>query len=178
MIPGGIIGHEGGPCIILLLVPLGPVNILYLVWGTNSDMIFGPMGPLLGGTSFTVTGLPHPWVVIEDSHENVSGILEHFLGYMEVGDYFVVEDTHPYIPAQLGYGRISKEEYTPCGSKLLKIVKEFLTKHEKECAVDSYFTDFFGYNGTIDSIARTWIGNAHSITIARKLQSSLRSAHT
>ena len=56
MIPGGIIGHEGGPCIILLLVPLGPVNILYLVWGTNSDMIFGPMGPLLGGTSFTVTG--------------------------------------------------------------------------------------------------------------------------
>ena len=55
MIPGGIIGHEGGPCIILLLVPLGPVNILYLVWGTNSDMIFGPMGPLLGGTSFTVT---------------------------------------------------------------------------------------------------------------------------
>ena len=42
-------------CIILLLVPLGPVNILYLVWGTNSDMIFGPMGPLLGGTSFTVT---------------------------------------------------------------------------------------------------------------------------
>ena len=57
MIPGGIIGHEGGPCIILLLVPLGPVNILYLVWGTNSDIIFGPMGPLLGGTSFTVTGL-------------------------------------------------------------------------------------------------------------------------
>ena len=57
MIPGGIIGHEGGPCIILLLVPLGPVKILYLVWGTNSDMIFGPMGPLLGGTSFTVTGL-------------------------------------------------------------------------------------------------------------------------
>ena len=55
MIPGGIIGHEGGPCIILLLVPLGPVNILYLVWGTNSDMIFGPMGPLLGGTNFTVT---------------------------------------------------------------------------------------------------------------------------
>ena len=55
MIPGGIIGHEGGLCIILLLVPLGPVNIIYLVWGTNSDMIFGPMGPLLGGTNFTVT---------------------------------------------------------------------------------------------------------------------------
>ena len=57
MIPGGIIGHEGGPCIILLLVPLGPVNILYLVWGTDSDVIFGPMGPLLGGTSFTVTDM-------------------------------------------------------------------------------------------------------------------------
>ena len=60
MIPGGIIGHEGGPCIILLLVPLEPVNILYLVWGTNSDIIFGPMGPLLGGTSFTVTAQIFP----------------------------------------------------------------------------------------------------------------------
>jgi cephalosporin hydroxylase len=99
-------------------------------------------------TADFLKGLPHPWVVIEDSHENVSGILEHFLRFMEVGDYFVVEDTHPYIPAQLGYGRISKEEYSPCGSKLLKIVKEFLTMHKKDCAVDSYFTDFFGYNGT------------------------------
>ena len=34
---------------------IGPPRTSYLVWGTNSDMIFGPMGPLLGGTSFTVT---------------------------------------------------------------------------------------------------------------------------
>ena len=93
-------------------------------------------------------GLPHPWVVIEDSHENVSGILEHFFAFMEEGDYFVVEDTHPYLPSKLGYGRIFKGECAPSGTNLLETVKEFLTKHEKECAVDSYFTDFFGYNGT------------------------------
>jgi cephalosporin hydroxylase len=99
-------------------------------------------------TADFLKGLPHPWVVIEDSHESVSGTLEYFLGYMEVGDYFVVEDTHPHLPAQLGYGRIFKGEYTSCSNTLLTIVKEFLAKHEKECAVDSYFTDFFGYNGT------------------------------
>jgi len=34
-------------------------------------------------------GLPHPWVAIEDSHENVYyGILEHFHLFMKSGDYF------------------------------------------------------------------------------------------
>ena len=91
--------------------------------------------------------LPHPWVVVEDAHENVSGILEHFLAYMEVGDYFIVEDTAPEVPAELGFG-LTTRDYTPCGTKLLEMVKHFLAKHKKECAVDSYFTDFFGYNGT------------------------------
>ena len=75
MIPVGIIGHEGGPCIILLLVPLGPVNILYLVWGTNSDMIFGPMGPLLGGTTFTVTD---PTMRFKRSNSNLENFHDVF----------------------------------------------------------------------------------------------------
>ena len=91
--------------------------------------------------------LPHPWVVIEDAHENTFGVLEHFLPFMKTGDYFVVEDTHPHLPSHLGAVRF-RPEYVPAGTKLLNAVKEFLTKHEKECAVDSYFTDFFGYNGT------------------------------
>lgn len=94
-------------------------------------------------------GLPHPWVVIEDAHVNIFEVLEHFLGYMEVGDYFMVEDTHPNIPTVMGAGRIcQQQEYKPWGTKLLDALKKFLTKHEKECAVDTYFTDFFGYNGT------------------------------
>ena len=94
-------------------------------------------------------GLPHPWVIIEDSHVNVSGILEHFFVYMQTGDYFLVEDAIPEAPSAFGYGLLTWD-YEPLGTKLLEAVKCFLTKHEKECAVDSYFTDFFGYNGTFN----------------------------
>lgn len=96
-------------------------------------------------------GLPHPWIVIEDAHENLSNVLEHFLGHMVMGDYFVVEDTIPDLPddaLDFGLVRNCQREYNPWGSKLLDELKGFLSKHEKECAVDSYFTDFFGYNGT------------------------------
>lgn len=94
-----------------------------------------------------LTTLPHPWVVIEDCHENTLGILEYFMPYMKTGDYFVVEDTHPYLPSHLGAGRFHKE-YVPAGTNLLDAVKTFLKRHDGKIAVDSYFTDFFGYNGT------------------------------
>ena len=95
-----------------------------------------------------LTPLPHPWIVIEDAHENTLGVLEHFVKYIKEGDYFVVEDTHPLLPSHLGYGRFVKSEYIPAGTSLLDATKEFLTKYQKKVAVDSYFTDFFGYNGT------------------------------
>lgn len=91
--------------------------------------------------------LPHPWVVIEDAHENTVAVLEHFLPFTKTGDYFVVEDTNPHLSTKLGRAHF-RPEYMPEGTNLLSAVKEFLAKHEKECAVDSYFTDFFGYNGT------------------------------
>ena len=91
--------------------------------------------------------LPHPWVVIEDSHVNVYKVLEYFLGFMETGDYFVVEDANPLIPSHMGEGRIH-HNYVPVGTEVLDVLKKFLGEHKKECKVDSYFTDFFGYNGT------------------------------
>lgn len=91
-------------------------------------------------------GLPHPWLVIEDSHENTDGILEHFHQFMESGDYFIVEDTNPLLPMQLGAGRINPE-YKLGGNELLMTLKRFLKKHD-DCKVDTFFTDFFGYNGT------------------------------
>ena len=90
--------------------------------------------------------LPHPWIVIDDAHKNTFGVLEHFVGCTKTGDYFVVEDTNPQLPTHLGAGRW--HEIVPWGDALLVAVKKFLTKYEKECAVDSFFTDFFGYNGT------------------------------
>ena len=91
---------------------------------------------------------PHPWLVIDDAHENTLGVLEHFAGHMVTGDYFLVEDTHPLLPSHLGAGRIVQAEYKEAGTTLLDAVRTFLTKHKKDFAVDSYFTDFFGYNGT------------------------------
>ena len=92
---------------------------------------------------------PHPWLVIEDTHKNLNGILEHFHQYMKTGDYFIVEDTNPLLPAHDGFGRVYKDlPYVPCGEVLLDELKAFLEKHNEEYKVDSFFTDFFGYNGT------------------------------
>jgi len=92
-------------------------------------------------------GLPHPWLVIEDSHENVYGILEVFHQFMKSGDYFIVEDTNPLLPMHLSAGRIHPE-YKIGGNELLETLKQFLTEHCDDYKVDSFFTDLFGYNGT------------------------------
>ena len=92
---------------------------------------------------------PRPWLVIEDAHENVGGVLEYFYQHMKTGDYFIVEDTSPHLCTHCGVGRIYDGlPYQEAGPALLEELKGFLKKHDKECMVDSFFTDFFGYNGT------------------------------
>jgi len=51
-----------------------------------------------------VKDLPHPWLVIEDAHENIDGVLEHLLQYMQTGDYFIVEDTSHLLPTHIAAG--------------------------------------------------------------------------
>lgn len=95
--------------------------------------------------------MPHPWLVIEDAHENLSGVLEHFLQHMKTGDYFIVEDTNPLTCTKWSVGRMYMDEnaaYEATGTVLLDELKEFLKKHDERCKVDSFFTDFFGYNAT------------------------------
>ena len=93
-------------------------------------------------------GLPHPWVIVDDAHENIAGVLEHFARHMITGDYIVIEDTNPMLSANLGAKCTIPFDFTFMGNVLLETVKAFLVKHEKDFAVDSYFTDLFGYNGT------------------------------
>ena len=45
----------------------------------------------------------HPWVVIEDCHENFINVLGHFHKFIQKGDYLIVEDTNPHMP---GDGRV------------------------------------------------------------------------
>ena len=91
--------------------------------------------------------LPHPWLIIEDSHTNVYGLMKYFSHFMKTNDYFVVEDSSPLIPRTLGTGRFNLE-YEVAGTHLLDVLKKFLSDYEDSFAVDSFYTDLFGYNGT------------------------------
>ena len=68
----------------------------------------------------------HPWIVIEDAHVNVSGVLGYFHQHLAQGDYCVVEDSQP---KQVEIGR-------------------FLAQYPGCYKVDTYYTDFFGRNAT------------------------------
>ena len=39
--------------------------------------------------------LPHPWLIVEDSHDNTEAIVKYFHQFMNVGNYLVIEDQRP-----------------------------------------------------------------------------------
>src|SRR5689334_2384401 len=75
---------------------------------------------------------PHPWLVIEDAHANVYEVLCYFHGFLDQGDYLVVEDSI-----------IKKNE-----------IARFMRRYPNRYKVDTHYTDFFGRNATcsVDSI--------------------------
>ena len=89
--------------------------------------------------------LPHPWLIVEDSHDNSERIAEHFHQFMRIGDYLVIEDTSP----DMRLGDSSKRASVKWGVEKLNAVKDLLRspvgQHFK---VDSFFTDLYGYNCT------------------------------
>jgi len=68
---------------------------------------------------------PHPWLVVEDAHVNIGGVLAHFDLAMLKGDYFIIED----IDSERELGR-------------------FLLDRPNRYKVDARYTDFFGHNAT------------------------------
>ena len=69
---------------------------------------------------------PHPWLVVEDAHHNVGGVLEHFHKYLSPGDYLVVEDSD-----------VKRET-----------LRQLVAGHPGAYLVDTRFTDNFGRNAT------------------------------
>ena len=65
---------------------------------------------------------PHPWLIVEDAHVNVNGVMEYFAKHMHRGDYIIIEDSR------------SKMQST------LKVPSEL--------KVDTYYCDYFGRNAT------------------------------
>jgi cephalosporin hydroxylase len=78
--------------------------------------------------------LPHPWLVIEDAHANVYGVLNYLHGFLKQGDYLNIEDS---------------------GAKQEDITA-FLDNNKGSYTVDTLYCDFFGRNMTCspDSIFR------------------------
>jgi cephalosporin hydroxylase len=99
-------------------------------------------------TTEMLSKLPHPWLIIEDCHVNLIGILTHLHeNGLQSGDYLVIEDTDPRIPAATGADSIP-DEYEPWGLAKMNEIRQFLQTYEDHYAIDSYYTDFFGYNST------------------------------
>ena len=116
-----------------------PDNVTFLLGDSNAiEKTF---------TKEFLNDLPHPWLISEDSHTNIYGIMEYFNQFMRTNDYFVVEDLSPIKPQKMGVGRINPE-YKLAGSYGLDVLKKFLSDYEDSFAVDSFYTDLFGYNGT------------------------------
>ncbi len=76
-------------------------------------------------TEELLSRLPHPWMVIEDTHVNIRGIFSFFHEFLRNGDYICVED----IVEDPG-------------------MFEFLSHHRESYPVDAWYTDYFGYNNT------------------------------
>jgi len=91
--------------------------------------------------------LPHPWVVFEDSHPDCKNVLEYFHKFMQQGDYLTIEDTDPHIPRDVGMGSY-EGPYVEHGTQKLENLKSFLDEYKEWYAVDSFYTDFYGYNGS------------------------------
>jgi cephalosporin hydroxylase len=72
--------------------------------------------------------LPHPWLVVDDSHVNVLNLALHVDRHMEVGDYYVFED--------IGL------------APTLEFVKGLQVIGGLGYLVDTDYTDAFGYNVT------------------------------
>ncbi len=79
-------------------------------------------------------GLGHPWLVVEDAHANVLGVLRHLHPQLRHGDYLVVEDSS-----------IKSQALT-----------RFFAETPGAYKIDTRYTDFFGQNATasFDSIFR------------------------
>ena len=117
---------------------LNPDNVTFLTGDCNEiERTFTPE---------MLSKLPHPWTVVEDAHVNMRGTLGYLHRYMEEGDYIVVEDTNPYIPQELGVSATMLDTIPLAGTEKLEELKAFLRKFNDFYAVDSFFTDFYGYN--------------------------------
>ncbi|KAI6649796.1 hypothetical protein LOD99_6585 [Oopsacas minuta] len=113
--------------------------------------------------------LPRPLMLIEDVHVNLNAIIEHFHEYLKEGDYFIFEKTNPMLSENFYVGennpRLYRDssvvgaKYSEMGKWKMEYMRDFFIPHMDFYAVDTFFTDLYGYNCTsqMNSIFRRMI---------------------
>ncbi|NET10351.1 MAG: cephalosporin hydroxylase [Symploca sp. SIO2B6] len=91
--------------------------------------------------------LPHPWLVIEDVHDNLTGILEHFHRHgLQTGDYLIIEDTNKFMWEV--WSDWEDQELIQRGLQKMDELRQWLMKHESEYLIDTFYQDMYGYNAS------------------------------
>jgi len=93
----------------------------------------------------------HPWLLTEDCHVDLLGVLEHFHKYMKPGDYFIIDDTGPNCPLVSGQGLLDNVDINQeNGMQKLLLLNSFLEKYSDYYKIDTFYTDRFGYNASFN----------------------------
>lgn len=104
--------------------------------------------------------LPHPWLIIEDAHINLIGVLEYFHQTgLTSGDYLIVEDTNKFMWGLSIWDREIWEDWEDSkdseklleGATKIDDLRSWLTNHSEEYLVDTYYQDIYGYN-----VSKNW----------------------
>ena len=91
--------------------------------------------------------LPHPWLIIEDAHVNLVGILDYFHhNSVQSGDYLIIEDTNQDL--WKAWSDWDDKEFIERMMSKLNLLTKWLMQHQNEYLIDTYYQDLFGYNGS------------------------------
>lgn len=92
-----------------------------------------------------LSNLPHPWLILEDAHVNLDGVLQHFhCNGLCSGDYVVVEDTNADLWKT--WSDWPDSDYIKMASNKMVILRNWLKKYPDIYLVDTLYQDLFGYN--------------------------------
>ncbi|NEO03625.1 MAG: cephalosporin hydroxylase [Moorea sp. SIO3I7] len=97
--------------------------------------------------------LPHPWLIIEDAHVNLIGVLDHFhQNGLQIGDYLIVEDTNKILDSKDIWKSLGDlEESDLLAGRKMDDLRKWLVTHQDEYLVDTYYLDRYGYN-----VSKNW----------------------
>ncbi|NEO89076.1 MAG: cephalosporin hydroxylase [Moorea sp. SIO3G5] len=91
--------------------------------------------------------LSHPWLIIEDAHVNLVGMLDYFHNNgLQNGDYLIIEDTNKALWE--AWSDWEDKEFIERMKCKLDLLKNWLMQHKNEYLIDTHYQDLFGYNGS------------------------------